>query len=146
MGKKKLLVICGGTLLLVALVGSALLFAKKHSTKTTGGYTSTTKKELDVGKCSGSATKELEAKYKGDLKKNDKASAGQAQYDLGMCALYANQNEKALGYYQKAKELFTAVNKTLELDRANTSIDFVNARLERDKQPLAPTTDQEGGL
>lgn len=144
----KKLALIGGCAILALVIVVSLYFLvyrrSSNSAKTAANYSDSTKKELDQGKCGSDVVSELEKKYKSASGKDDYI-AGQIQYDLGQCAIYNNENDKALGYYNKSAEHFTKAKKDLELERSKSAIDFVSARLERNKQQASPSEDQVGG-
>jgi flagellar basal body-associated protein FliL len=144
--KKKRLVIISvvlGVLLLAGLVYMAFFYRPIISGELV--YTDDTKKALGNGECTEETLAELEKQYDEKLSKNDLGSAGQARYDQAMCATYASENEKALEYLNGAKKHFEKAEKKVELERVTSSIDFLNQRLERAKNPPTESTEDVPG-
>lgn len=95
-------------------------------------YSSDVVAKLGDGTCDDAAIAAIEEQYQLSIKSN-KFTAAQAQYDLAACAIYRNENETALKYYEESRRLFDSVNAKLEVERAQAGINFANQRIDAAK-------------
>jgi hypothetical protein len=153
-GKKKLVIIL--VIVVLLLSGGAvayMLLSKKDSSSTTepkpatkAEYTDQTAKNLDQGTCTENEKSELEALYQKKLDEDDPLTAARVRLDQYACAVFNNNNTEALTLLDDAKKIYEQYNQPASLDQVNTSIDFINQRIEREKNPIQESTeDKEGG-
>lgn len=151
MSKKKKII---GVVLFALLVVSFLLvylFVIRTDTKQSvpgeiATYSDQTAKNLDQGTCGDAEYNELEAIYQKKLKEEDKIPAARVRLDQYACAVFNSNNDQALSLLNDAKKIYEQNNEQVRLDQVNSSIEFINARIERQKNPIQESTeDQEGG-
>ena len=109
-------------------------------------YTEDTAKKLNEGTCGDAEYNELEKLYQQKLDDKDPLNAARIRLDQYSCAVFNNNNPQALGLLDDAKKIYEQNNRPADLEQVNSSIEFINARIERGKNPIKEKTeDQEGG-